>query len=262
MSETFESKTQVMEREQQRMQRELSGGNWTDRERVALTCRILCSHGHESGLAGQITARESDGESDGVFLTQRLGCGFREVTASGLLRVDEELNVLSGVGMPNPANRFHAWVYRARPDVRCIVHTHPLYTSALSMLGVPLVISHMDTCALFDNVAFLGHWPGVPVGNEEGQIISTALGEKSALLLAHHGALIASASVAEACVLAVQFERAAQLFMLARAAGEVRAIEPDKGREARGWLLTPRRIEATFAYYARRELSTDPDCLT
>ncbi|MDO2305726.1 class II aldolase/adducin family protein, partial [Escherichia coli] len=37
--------------------------------------------------------------------------------------VDEDLNVLHGHGMANPANRFHSWVYRARPDVNCIIHT-------------------------------------------------------------------------------------------------------------------------------------------
>ena len=51
---------------------------------------------------------------------------------------------LSGDGMANPANRFHSWIYRARPDVQCIVHTHAFHVAALSMLEVPLVVSHMD----------------------------------------------------------------------------------------------------------------------
>ena len=90
--------------------------------------------------------------------------------------VNEDLEVLEGQGMPNPANRFHSWVYRARPDVNCIIHTHPTHVAALSMLEVPLQVSHMDLCPLYDDCAFLEAWPGVPVGNEEGEIISAALG--------------------------------------------------------------------------------------
>lgn len=252
-----ESKEQLTRSEKQKIERELVGGSWRTRERVALACRILHSNGHDSGLAGQVTMRESEG----TFLTQRLGCGLSEVTPSSLLRVDDELNVLIGAGMPNPANRFHAWLYRARPDVKCIVHTHPLHCSALSMLGVPLVISHMDGCALYDNVALLEHWPGVPVGDAEGRLISNAIGNKSGLLLAHHGIVVVGRTVDEACVLAVQLERAAQLQLLANAAGTIRPMTRELGLEARDWLLNARRLEATFAYYARVELARDPQCL-
>jgi L-fuculose-phosphate aldolase len=251
------SKQVLIEREQQRMQRQLSGGAWTTREKVALACRVLYGHGHESGLAGQVTAKESEH----VFLTQSLGCGLNEIRSSNLLRVDEQLTVLEGTGMPNPANRFHVWLYRARPDVRCIVHTHPPYSSALSMLGVPLVIAHMDSCALYDNVAFLEHWPGVPVGDEEGRLISEAITDKSGLLLAHHGMLIAGRSVEEACVLALQFERAARLQLIASSSAAIRPIQRELGLEARSWLLSSPRVEATFAYYARAELAKDAQCV-
>jgi len=258
MERTYtESKKQVIRREKQKVQRALPGNTWTQREKVALACRILHSHGHESGLAGQVTARESEHG----FFTQRLGCGLSEVTPSNLLSVDEELNVMEGEGAPNPANRFHAWVYRARPDVQCIVHTHPLYSSALSMLGVPLVVAHMDSCALCDNIAFLEDWPGVPVGDEEGRLISTAIGNKAGLLLAHHGVVLAGRTVEEACVLALQFERTARLFLTARSVGPVRTIPRELGLAARDWLLTPRRVDATFAYYARAELANDPRCI-
>ncbi len=122
--------------------------------------------------------------------------------------------------MPNPANRFHSWLYRARPDLNCIVHSHAPHASALAMLEVPLTISHMDTCVLYDQTAFLEKWPGIPVGNEEGEIISTALGDKKAILLSHHGLLVAGSSVEEACVLGVMFERAARLQLLAMAAAK------------------------------------------
>ena len=181
-----------------------------------------------------------------------MGLGFDEITPENLLIVDEDLNVIDGSGMPNPANRFHSWLYRERPDINCIVHTHAPYVSALSMLEVPLEIAHMDACLLYGQVAFLKNWPGIPVGNEEGEIISKAIGDKKAIMLSHHGLLVAAGSVEEACIMGVMFERAARLQLLAMAAGEIQKIPEYLGEEAQKWVCTPSRIRATFAYYARR----------
>jgi L-fuculose-phosphate aldolase len=250
--DTYEfSKQQLIDRADRAMDKCLEDSGYSTTQKLALTCRILFDNGHDSGLAGQITARGTDRSS---FYTQRLGLGFDEISAENFLLVDEHLTVLEGKGMANPANRFHAWVYRARPDVNCIVHTHALYTAALSMLEVPLEVSHMDNCILYDDVAFVAKWPGVPVGNEEGELISTALGSKSALMLSHHGLLIASPTIEEACVKALAFERAAKMQLLAASAGKVQPIEVELGKEAHDWILKPKRNTASFNYYARRAL--------
>lgn len=252
-------KQALMQRSNQQMDAQLSGGDYTPRQKLALTCRILFDNGHDSGLAGQITARAGDGR----FLTQRLGLGFDEIAERNLLLVDEDLNVIEGGGMPNPANRFHSWVYRARPDVNCIIHTHAVHASALAMLEQPLVVSQMDNCVLYDDVAFVPKWPGVPVGNEEGELISAALGDKRALLLGHHGLLVAATSIEEACVIAIAFERAARMQLLAQAAGEIQPLDPALAREAHDWILRPTRNMAAFGYYARRALRNplNADCI-
>ena len=109
--------------------------------------------------------------------------------------------------------------------------------------------------------AFLADWPGVPVGNEEGEIITAALGDKKAALLAHHGQVVAGATVEEACSLAVLIERAAKLQLAAMAAGTVKELPEELAREAHDWTLTPSRSRANFAYYARRALVRHPDVL-
>ena len=252
-------KDQLIKQSFEQMDHHLQGTQYSLAQKLALTCRILFDNGHDSGLAGQITARA---EQPGTYLTQRLGFGFDEISASNLLLVNEDLEVLQGDGMANPANRFHSWLYRARPDVQCIIHTHAVHTAALSMLEVPLEISHMDNCVLFEDVAFLPKWPGVPVGNEEGAMIAEAIGSKRALFLAHHGLLVACPSVEEACILAIAFERAARMHLLAEAAGKIQPIDPDLGREAHDWILRSQRSAVGFAYYARRSLKKNKDCLT
>lgn len=253
-----DSKPDLIQKAQRQMETDLGDNSWTDPQKLALACRVLFEGGHDSGLAGQITCR---GPESNTYYTQRLGLGFDEISASNLLLVDEDLNVIKGEGMANPANRFHSWVYRAREDVNCIIHTHPLHVAALSMLEVPLAISQMDLCPLYEDCAFLSEWPGVPVGNEEGEIITKALGDKRTILLSHHGQLSTGNTIEEACVLGVLIERAAKLQLLAMSAGEVKPLPPGLAQEAHDWVSTPKRHTAAFNYYVRRCLEKHSDCL-
>ncbi len=217
---------------------------------LADACRILAGEGHESGLAGQVTARA---DAPDRYWTLRFGYGFDEASPRRMLEVDDDLRPIDEPGaMANPATRFHLWIYRARPDVRAIVHTHPPAAAALSMLGVPLRIAHMDATPFADNCAYLPQWPGLPVADDEGRIISQALGDRQAILLAHHGFLTAGTSVEEACYLAVLFERAARMQLAAQAAGTIHDIDPVLAREAGAFLRKPSIVRATFAYWARR----------
>jgi len=240
------------------MSRHLESPEWSVKQKLALACRILAMEGHESGLAGQLTAR---GPKPGTYYALRFGLGLDEITAGNLLLVGDDLNVLEGEGMPNPSNRFHLWIYRAREEVGSIMHTHPPHVSALSMIGMPLAVSHMDTTLFFQDCAWLREWPGTPIGDEEGRIISEALGDKKAILLAHHGQLTATASVEHALVMAVFLERAAELQLLAMSAGTIRTIDPALAREAHDYRHKPKVIDASFAYYARRALREDASVL-
>jgi len=224
--------------------------------RAALTrCAwILADEGHESGLAGQLTAR---GPDEGTYWTLPLGLAFDEADEASWLLIDEALNVLEGNGSfgirePNPATRFHLWVYRARSDVQAIVHTHPPAASALAAATQPLVVAHMDATPLFDDIAFLADWPGLPTADREGELIAGGLGTKHAMLLAHHGLLAAGRSVAEAAFLAVFIERMARLQVDAAPLGGVKPIDAAEARRARDFLRTDRIMDATFAAWSRR----------
>jgi L-fuculose-phosphate aldolase len=215
---------------------------------------ILADEGHESGLAGQLTAR---GPQPATYWTLPLGLAFDEATLAAWLLIDDELNVVQGEGAfgirePNPATRFHAWVYRARPDVNAIVHTHPPAASALAAAEQPLVIAHMDATPLFDDTVFLPQWPGLPTADREGELIAAGLGDKHALLLAHHGILTAGRSVQEASFLAVFMERMARQQLDAQQVGGAKPIDAGEARRARDFLRTDRIMNLTFDAWARR----------
>lgn len=249
-------KSEYHKQTSERMEQHFVVPAWPVRQKLALAGRILGMEGHDSGLAGQLSARA---EKPGTFYMLRFGLGLEEATPDNLLLVDDDLNVLEGDGMPNPSNRFHLWVYRAKPHVRSIMHTHPPHVSALSMIGVPLKPAHMDTSMFYEDCAWLPEWPGTPIGDEEGRLISEAIGDKRAILLAHHGQLCACETIEEAAVLSIFIERAAKLQLMAMSAGAIKDVTPALAREAHNYRLTPRAVGATFYYYARRTLRNDPD---
>ena len=224
------------------------------RARLTHCAWILAEEGHESGLAGQLTAR---GPDDGTFWTLPLGLAFDEAEEASWLLIDDALNVLAGDGAhgvrePNPATRFHLWVYRARRDVRSIVHTHPPAASALAAAEQPLVVAHMDATPLFEDTAFLGQWPGLPTADREGEIIASALAGKHALLLVHHGLLTAGRSVQEATFLAVFMEHMARQQLDAAKIGGARPVAAEEARRARDFLRTDRIMDITFDAWVRR----------
>jgi L-fuculose-phosphate aldolase len=243
----MKSKTHFMERVSREMDEDLPFLEGSTAELLAACCRILGKENHESGLAGQVTARA---DKPGTFWTLQFGYGLEQASAKRMVLVDEDLKPLKG-GRANPGVRFHVWIYSRRPDVEAIVHTHAPHASALAATGKPLKTIHMDS-AMLHGTAHLPDWPGVPVADDEGRIISGALGSAKTILLANHGLLAAGASVEEATYLAVFFERAARMQLMAMAAGGFQEVKPELAEEARDFLLQPSIVRGTFAYWSRR----------
>ena len=248
-------KAHFLDRVSREMDEDLGVLDLSPQEALAACCRILAREGHESGLAGQVTALgEQPNSGASTYWTLKFGLGFEEARAENMVLVDEDLKPVLGTGAggrANPGVRFHVWIYRNRPDVKAIVHTHAPYASALAATGKPLKTIHMDS-AMLHGTAHLPDWPGVPVADDEGRIISGALGSAKTILLSNHGLLAAGASIEEATYLAVFFERAARMQIRAMAAGGFKEVKPELAEEARAFLLQPSIVRGTFAYWARR----------
>ena len=251
MTAPVQDKAHFLERVSREMDEDLGVLNLSPQEALVACCRILAHEGHESGLAGQVTAL---GEKPNSWWTLKFGLGFEEAKTENMVLVDEDLKPVLGKGAggrANPGVRFHIWIYRNRPDVKAIVHTHAPYASALAATGKPLKTIHMDS-AMLHGTAHLPEWPGVPVADDEGRIISAALGSAKTILLANHGLLTTGNSIEEATYLAVFFERAARMQVRAMAAGGYQEVKPELAEEARAFLLQPSIVRGTFAYWARR----------
>ena len=159
---------------------------------------------------------------------------------------------MTGEGPINPALRFHLWLYNKRPKTQSLVHSHAPFASALSISGQALAVAHMDSAMFFEDCAHLEQWPGVPFGDEEGEIIANCMGDKRAILLANHGLLTAGTTVKEATYLAMNFERAAKMQIRASAAGPVQSLPTRLAKEAHDFLLSKDIVDVTFDAWHRR----------
>ena len=157
---------------------------WSDVQKLTLACRILATDGHDTIVPGLVLLRAAEPDT---FLTLPMGVGFEEVRPGDILTIDKDFHVLAGKGQPPKAVGFLVKMHQLRPDIRCGIHTHAPWTAAMSMLDEPLAVAHMDATMFFEDCAFLREWPGNPVTELEGEIISRALGARRAVLLANHG---------------------------------------------------------------------------
>jgi L-fuculose-phosphate aldolase len=235
-----------------------SDPGWSDAEKIALACRILAADGHDTIVPGLVSVRTAKPE---IYLTLPMGLGFEEVTPSRILTVDKDLNVLLGDGKPPKAVGFLIKMHQLRPDIRCGIHTHAAYTAALSMIGEPLAVAHMDATMFHDDCAYLTEWPGNPVTELEGELISHALGSKRAILLSNHGLATVGTSIEEAAWMALCFERAAKMQIRARSLGSLTLLEPEFARDAHNYMTDPSMVTTQFRRFARRVLRQDPSCL-
>eukprot|EP00483_Globobulimina_turgida_P004712 UN04721 len=131
------------------------------------------------------------------------------------------------------------------------------------MSGMKLFISHMDTMALYDDVQYLPNWPGIPFGDEEGDIISGVLSDNYwSALLAHHGLIVGGKSIEEATYRAYFFEKAAkmQITALAAVGGDISKLpktNPGLSIKARDWRISQGPVNAHFNGWAQIILKQD-----
>lgn len=114
--------------------------------------------------------------------------------------------------------------------------------------------------ALYGDVQFLPRWPGIPFGDEEGEIISGVLGDHWSALLAHHGLIVGGKTIEQATYRAYFFEYAARLQMLEMSAlgsrdlSSLPVVERELADAAREWRASDGATKAHFNAWARRAI--------
>jgi L-fuculose-phosphate aldolase len=223
------------------------------RRLLVLGGKILVAEGQDDFTRGHISARLPDDASR--FLMKPHSVGLDEVTAANILTIDLAGEVVAGSGRRHSEVYIHSEVYRARPDVHCVIHTHPPYAIALSATGRPMR-AYSQGGALFRDA--LGVYDGsisLIRSAAMGAAVAQALGPHRAALLKNHGVVVAGATIEETVICALMLENAAKIQMIAEAAGDPAAEFPrDDIENLKGQLSKPDQFKINFDYLARRVL--------
>ena len=175
-------------------------------------------------MAGHITAR--DPERPDHFWVNPFGLSFKLITVDDLLLVNHQGEVVEGAW---PVNRaafaIHAGIHAARPDVVAAAHSHSRFGRAFSTLGRTLEPLTQDSCIFYEDHVLFDDYTGVVNDPEEGKRIAHALADHKAAILRNHGILTVGRSIEEAIFWYVTMERTCEVELVARAAGDVLAIE-------------------------------------
>jgi len=181
---------------------------------------------HE-GVCNHFSVMLPDGKR---FLLNRYGLHWSEVSASNLLALDGEGNLLEGEGeFEKTAFTIHSRIHLANPRAACVLHTHMPYATALTLLeGGRLEMVEQNALRFHGDIAYDDIYNGLVVDDAEGDRLALALGGKRVLFLANHGVIVVGPSVAEAFDALYYLERACRLQVLARSVGgKLKPVRPD-----------------------------------
>lgn len=190
-----------------------ASGHALQRRQLALASRILSSHGHDDFNQGQVSSRLKG--SDGLVIKKAMS-GFMCAEPTDMIACAVDPAEPAPAEAP-PELPLHQAIYRARPEIGAIVHTHPENALVFGATDYEIeAISH-------EGSFFLG---GIPRFTESSQTIlnynmgvqvAKCLGENSALFLCNHGIVLAAKTIRQATVLAIMLERACRIQLLAKA---------------------------------------------
>ena len=204
----------------------MADAEWNQRVNLAACYRLVALYGWDDLVDTHISARVPGPEHH--FLINPYGMMFEEITASSLVKVDLEGNIVMDSDYSiNPAGfTIHSAVHAAREDAICVMHLHTDHGIAVSAQESGLL--PVSQQALFV-LASLGYhdYEGLALNDEEKPRLVADLGKKTFLILRNHGLLTVGQSVADAFLSMFLLERACRIQILAQSGGSKLVPIPD-----------------------------------
>ncbi len=188
-----------------------------------------------TGTSGNVSARTPEGN---ILITPS-GFDYTLLEPENLVLVDPTGRVLKGGLKPSSEWPMHTGIYRSRPQVGSVVHTHAPYSTTLACLGWEIPPMHYMLAALSGE----GRVPlasYATYGTEELALHASKALEDShhACLLKNHGAIAVGETASEAYSKAEILEEMARVYYQARLAGEPVLLTPEQVREASDKIAT------------------------
>lgn len=187
------------------------------KEEVLWGCRLMVERGYLLGTVGNLSAR-ADG-TDLVVITPT-SLPYDTMTEDDLVVVNLNGEIVSGKHQPSIECSMHLGVYRARPELRALVHTHSKYATTVSLIKELDIMPAIDT----EQSLYLGGDINIvpfafPGSKELAEYVKEGIGTNAGLLMANHGALGVGISMKDAVIASDIIERNSEMYLLLKAGG-------------------------------------------
>lgn len=201
------------------------------------TKKEICYIGKKITKAGLVTACDGNISvrcADGSILITPSQKPKGEVRKKDILRVSLTGHVLEGNGKPSSETSMHIQIYSKRPDVKAIVHAHPITATALSVAAIPF-----PSDLVTEGELILGHVPTIPYALPGSMELATAAAvsmlQANVGLLERHGAIALGESLTEALYRMETLETVAKMYRDALLFASLREDEAPHSEEKEIW---------------------------
>lgn len=190
-----------------------SESEWAMRIDLAACYRLADLFGFSDIIWNHITAKIPGTEH---FLINRFGLRYDEVTASNLITIDLDGNVIDGGSASSDEDTnltgfiIHSAVHAARPDVHCVMHSHCDAGLVVSVLKEGLLPMIQDAMPIYGRIA-CHDYEGLSTDTSERERLAANLGNRNAMILRNHGLLTCGTTVGEAFMTMYYLERACKV---------------------------------------------------
>jgi len=196
----------------------VSAEEWQARVDCAALYRLVALHGWDDMIFTHISMRVPGPEHH--FLINPYGMLFEEITASSLVKVDLDGNIVAPTDYYiNPAGfTIHSAIHAAREDALCVMHLHTDAGVGVAAQKGGLLPLTQNSLLVIPNLAYHGY-EGVALNLDERERLVADLGDKNHMILRNHGLLTVGGSAAEAFLGMFLLERACKIQILAQSGG-------------------------------------------
>jgi ribulose-5-phosphate 4-epimerase/fuculose-1-phosphate aldolase len=196
----------------------MADAEWRMRVDLAACYRLVAHYEMDDLFATHISAR-APGEQD-HFLINPYGLLFSQVTASNLVKVDLDGTIVQDTPYSiNPAGFvIHSAIHAARPEVKCIIHTHTIAGMAVSCLAEGLLPLSQKSMRFYNRIAYHDYEGKADDLDEQSRLVAS-LGLHNALILRNHGLLTCAPTVLRAFRAMLNLEKCCKLQLAAMATG-------------------------------------------
>lgn len=173
--------------------------------------------------SGNVSIRDLE---SGYVAIKPSGVMFDDLTAEDMVVLDLDGKVIEGSRKPSSDTASHLYIYRARPDVCGVVHTHSNYATAFAAVGKPIPVYLTAQADEFGGPIPCGGFALIG-GEEIGKEVVKCIGSSPAIIMKNHGVFTIGPSGKTAVKAAIMVEDVARTIWLAKQLGEPEEIPSD-----------------------------------